>query len=197
MGNYHQEFLDKLAKLMVGWTVVGVENHDNWEALCTFILAQGGQRRKVDLCATDLGAWVLSVRDTLPSGQEVYTDLAQVLDAVSLHLHNHEPDLTFATEFGEVAPDPYPLEALEDARNRAFGFRCPQTETEWWVSLTAIRKHPLRTLFGQPEDRQEVARRLVEEGPHPFCFPELKPEDVKGGLWRPLSEVDRRGKVDQ
>ena len=171
------KLIQELKAAMVGWTVTDVVTHNAYEApLAEFVLQKGDKKRRVQVCAGDLGGWIRAVKDSVRNGPFVHQGegaVEKVLVDITTHLMCL--DLTFIPDHDPV-PDPYPLIASADPLTLTIVFRCPPTGDSWFIHTRSTKKHRLIELFQTPAGRKEIARRLVEDGGYPYAFPELRDE---------------------
>lgn len=159
-------FIDELKRAMAGWTVVDIIDHDDDESFAEFVLEQDTRERRVQVCATDMGAWVRSLKESVKGDVPVYCGpdaVHQLLTDITNHLFKHD-----------LIDEEGCLGTVDLPERLAMGFQCPQTGTDWLIHIRSIKGHRLSPLFHTSEGRREVVRRLTNGIGYPYAFPELE-----------------------
>jgi expansin (peptidoglycan-binding protein) len=146
-----KRFYEVLGPLLEGWTITGVEKGTVSEGDPAKITAtKGAQNLSFEVFGGVYGPVVTNVQKGTALA---YTGVGYMLDAITEHV--------LALE-NEKVPEENPdyLEAVDDPFTRRLGFRCRETGTEWWTSLTALKESPYRMKFATVESRKALALEL-------------------------------------
>lgn len=144
--------LEKLRTLLVGATVVAVDDPDAGKDECFFKLTveRGATRTQFHVHGTDMGWWT-SGESEVRAGRKVYTDVREVFEEVTDHA---------VYTLGVANMGPEAIEPVEDVMSRVLGFRCKKTGRDWWFSLSAAKQSPWGHDLLTPETRATLAQEL-------------------------------------
>lgn len=146
--------LAKLRGLLVGSTVIAVDEPDDGKDECFFRLTveREGVVTQFHVHGTDMGWWT-SGESEIKSGKKVYTDMHVVFEEVTDHA---------VYTLGVDGMGPKAIEPVEDVRHQLLGFRCTRTGREWWFGLSAVKRSPWHHDLLTSAMRSAFARELGE-----------------------------------
>lgn len=144
--------LENLRTMLVGATVVAVDDPDSGKDECFFKLTveRGTTRTQFHVHGTDMGWWT-SGESEVKSGRKVYTNVQEVLDEVTDHA---------VYTLGVAGMGPEAIEPVEDVMSRMLGFRCKKTGRDWWFRISAAKQSPWGHDLLTPGMRAAFAQKL-------------------------------------
>ena len=154
MNQYSEEQLEKMRKLMIGATVIGVEDAHKDEALCCFRMTKNGQEHSFVLYATDLGFWVGN--EMIGAKDKTYASVESMLQSIYDHSCKGNGDkLMFCDEL------PAFYGCADDVSKLTVGFVCFECGEEFTVKLSTLKMCPdLAKYFSTAEGRRKIAESL-------------------------------------
>jgi hypothetical protein len=131
-----------------GWTVLRSTPGDGIRVLCYLEVTRGGDTKVVPM---DIPGPKGPSRPR--SWSKVYPHFETLLRDVVDYLGSFD-----------TPPDRNPLVPVEDSSRFLLGFRCQETHSTWWASVTAVHKSRWMCVMSSPEGRARFCEALFVGG---------------------------------